>query len=171
MSLREDSPPWAPVSRREALTSLPLEDREAIAALIFEHGAAFDEGRAARAGELYTAEGELRTGIRLLKGRAAISAHGAGRDADPIRKTRHLVTNLRLFALDGDEGGRRAGAVSTGLVIESFADREAPPALGLVVEYHDLFRLTPEGWLFEIREVRRFGAAPGPELQTTGASS
>lgn len=149
---------WHAVGPLHLQAEPALPDLRRIEALMIEHGAAFDERRAFGVGLLYVPEGILDTGLQRLAGRDSISAHGARRDRDTNRTTRHLLANLRIFLPDPAVPAH-AAAVSTAVIHEWFADRDGRPGAGLVVDYHDFFRRQPDGgWLFQSRAVRRLGA-------------
>ena len=101
---------------------------------------------------LFTEDGVLdRMGVRVV-GRAALAAFLEARPA--AVQTRHLCTNIRIEGISADE----ATGFCYALFFQGAAGAAGEPGTitgaPSVVEYHDRYRRTPQGWRIQERTIR-----------------
>lgn len=92
---------------------------------------------------LFTDDGRLHRGTDTVVGREAIRAAMGTRRRDSV--VRHLCSNILVDVIDADT----ASAVSAMTLYRSFGSGEMPAALPpveMIVDYHDRFRRTADGW-------------------------
>jgi hypothetical protein len=130
--------------------AIVADDAHLISDLIYRHSAVFDERQSHVLADLYTPDGELDIFGRRVVGSRELTDWGVSRAAVADRRTRHVVTNVRLAPLPG---GRVAG-VSL-LTLFAWSPEQPPAQLlpSLLAEYHDVFARPAGTWLFERRRV------------------
>jgi hypothetical protein len=99
--------------------------------------------------DLFTEDGALDRMGAVCNGRGEIAGFLAGRPDDV--QTRHLCTNIRV-AFDGDD---LASGFSYALFFQGQGEGvpvvSGPPS---IVEYHDRYARTPQGWRIRERRIR-----------------
>jgi ketosteroid isomerase-like protein len=130
-----------------------LEDEAACARLCIDFANHLDARRYERVLGLFTEDAALDRMGSVSQGRAEIARFLAGR---PVQTTtRHVCSNIRV-SFEGEPEGE-AGGVCYVLFFQGAddADGGAPRLSGppSVVEYHDRFRRTPDGWKIHSRRI------------------
>lgn len=127
-------------------------DEAACARLCVDFANHIDARRYAAWLELFTEDGVLdRMGTRVT-GRAELARFLEARSATV--ETRHLCTNVRVEIASGDE----ATGFCCALFFQGTPGEPGQPATltgaPSVVEYHDRYRRTPQGWRIQERRIR-----------------
>lgn len=113
-----------------------------------------DARRYAQVLDLFTEDGVLDRLGTVYAGRTALAEFLVARPAS--LRTRHLSTSIVIDQLAADEA-RGCSYVLFFQGTEEAADGDAPPRLAgppTVVEYHDRFVRTPQGWRIRERRIR-----------------
>ncbi|WP_399684929.1 nuclear transport factor 2 family protein [Xenophilus sp.] len=99
--------------------------------------------------DLFTPGGTLDRMGMVFQGRKQIARFLASRPDAIV--TRHLCTNFRI-AVEGDADAR---GVCYALFFQAAASSGVPTMTGLpaIVEYHDRFKRTPDGWRIDERRI------------------
>ncbi|MBL0421919.1 nuclear transport factor 2 family protein [Ramlibacter sp. AW1] len=102
--------------------------------------------------DLFTEDGVLDRMGTPVTGRAGLAAFLQARPA--MVETRHLCTNVRVELTSADE----ATGFCYALFFQGTSDGPGGPATATgapgVVEYHDRYRRTPQGWRIQERRIR-----------------
>ncbi len=103
--------------------------------------------------DLFTDDGVLDRMGTVARGRAALARFLEARPATV--ETRHLCTNIRVQILAADEA---AGSCYVQFFQGASSNSPDEPATlssaPSVVEYHDRYRRTPQGWRIQERRIR-----------------
>ena len=127
---------------------------EACESLIAAYAISRDNRDAATYATLFADDAEFVFGQNAVKGKAAIVALMQERSRDVI--TRHLMTTVSVRPVDESTAeGTSYFVVFSEPPFKKKNDRPIPTSgPSAVIEYHDRFRQTDEGWKFARREVR-----------------
>ncbi len=109
-----------------------------------------DHGDGEALGALFVPDGSLEVGGQLHHGRERIAADCYGRASDPSRRVRHVWSNLRLIAEEGD----RLRTTAVQLTFEQSEKHEGTQLR--VNDLHDVFVRAEDGsWRFGARTIAR----------------
>lgn len=120
--------------------------------LVYEYAWLVDSGAASGVADLFTDDGEwLGADGRGMRGNEEIRVAFTGREGITRRRSRHVMTNVRI---DHDGDDRAVGTAylinyrhdATGDVAADPAPADHPKFVG---DYHLTFRRTPDGWRIE----------------------
>ena len=121
-----------------------------ISQFVAEYWHEVDANGGARAHELFTPDGTFGTSIRTYAGQDAIKGFYAGRQARGDRTARHLVSNLRLGRVAGDE-------VEAQWILSLHAADGAPILLSappiMIADVMDRCVRTQDGWRLRSRQI------------------
>lgn len=120
---------------------------------ILRAAAAADAGDSQAVANRFAADAVLeRPGAPALHGRDAIRSSYAARSTD--RLTRHLVTNTLVEVSETSEARATSLVLLWSASMADVAGQRGRPATGQVVgEFHDVLRLTGEGWRIAHRKA------------------
>jgi len=131
------------------VTETTVAIEAACARLVVSYTHLVDGGRAADIADLFAENGVWSSPQQRMKGRAALRAGFASRQAQTERTSRHVCTNLLVDVVDADH--------ATGLVYLSLyrhdGDDVGPAVPALIGDYRDTFVRTPDGWRFDERHL------------------
>jgi 3-phenylpropionate/cinnamic acid dioxygenase small subunit len=134
-----------------------LEDREAIASLVYGYASALDEGRWGDYEDCFTDDAELEYSWGSVRGREGLGAR-VGEMLQGYTYMQHAISNLEL-ELDGDSARGRADFIVT-LANDNHPEGRWWQELGY---YLHAYRRTSDGWKFSRLDCVS-------KLQTRGAT-
>ncbi|SMG60095.1 nuclear transport factor 2 family protein [Paraburkholderia susongensis] len=109
-----------------------------------------DRGDGAGLAQLFVADGILLVGERLFTGRPAIASDCETRAREPLRKTRHVWSNLRVERNDDAS----ASLTAVQLTFEQRGD-DAPAELRISDLRDDVCKEADGAWRFRRRVIQR----------------
>ncbi|MDS0858655.1 nuclear transport factor 2 family protein [Burkholderia pseudomultivorans] len=109
-----------------------------------------DRGNGTELAQLFVADGVLHVGGREFTGRVAIAEDCETRARDPLRKTRHVWSNLRVERSDTAS----ASLTAVQLTFEQRGD-DAPAELRISDLHDDVCKDADGAWRFRRRVIQR----------------